>query len=113
MRPENCRSAVVSALRLLSSADMQLAYERDVPQISVTDELLSIWFDDTNLPDSPYFRQAFSKDELAALAAFSLYLDDKSEKLPGPRARIDAWLQNESWQEIMRLAGDLTSTLQR
>lgn len=91
-------------LELLSSGDKQLSYEREVPQFSITDELVSMWFDDAYLPDEGAFRNCFSQEELAALAAFNEYYDKHEKLLPEPRNGVVDWLQNETWQGVMREA---------
>jgi hypothetical protein len=92
----DCRNSIVETLRLLSSPDKQLAYERNVPHVRVTDELLSMWFDDTYLPESNAFRENVSEEELRALAAFNDFYDEHSKLLPGSIADVTSWL-NRSW----------------
>jgi len=57
-------------LRLLASEEEQLAYERDVPHVDMTDELLCMWFDDLYHGKAPSDDSAFDAAELAAICEF-------------------------------------------
>ena len=61
----NPRSNVRELLSLFSSEEEQLVYERDVPHVDITAELLCMWFDDTYHPDETWSRY-FTPEELAA-----------------------------------------------
>ena len=80
--PPDLRLGIVHVLRLLSSPEMQLDYERRVPGISIPTELLSQWFDDSYLPDSPVFRLCFSSHELEVLAHFNNHFAVHEKLLP-------------------------------
>lgn len=82
------RNSIIDALRLLSSPDRQLAYERNMPHVRVTNELLSTWFDDSYLPESKAFQESFSDDERRALAAFNDFFDEHSKLLPSAGATV-------------------------
>jgi hypothetical protein len=107
----DCRQSVIEVLKLLSSPERQLAYERNVPQISVTNELLSGWLDDTYLPESEKFRECFSVPELEAMAAFDAFFDEHSNSLPKARNGVSDWLADENWRQIMQGAKDLLIVL--
>jgi hypothetical protein len=107
----DCRQSVIEVLKLLSSPERQLAYERNVPQIAVTNELLSGWFDDTYLPESVRFRECFSAAELEAMAAFDAFFEEHSNSLPTVRRGVSDWLMNENWRQIMQRAKDLLTVL--
>ncbi len=102
--PPDCRRSIIGVLRLLSSPEQQIAFERNVPKVSVTVELFSMWFDDAYLPDSEAFRGCFSLKELAALAAFNEYYADHEKLLPEPSGGIRGWIEDKTWQGIMREA---------
>ena len=104
------RSGIVDVLRLLSSAEQQLEYERRVPSISVPIELESIWFDDTYIPSSHAFKSYFFPEELEAMAVFNTYFIDQKELLPKCPDGIHSWLNTETWQGIMREAGRALAT---
>jgi hypothetical protein len=107
----DCRQSVIEVLKLLSSPERQLAYERNVPQIAVTNELLSGWFDDTYLPESGKFRECFSAAELEAMAAFDAFFEEHSNSLPTVPRGVSDWLMNENWRQIMQRAKDLLTVL--
>jgi hypothetical protein len=111
MTPEvDCRHSIIQILCLLSSPDKQLAYERNVPDVRVTDELLSTWFDDTYLPESKAFKESFSEEELRVLAAFNDFYDERSKLLPSG-ADVTGWLNSETWQQIMARAQETLAML--
>jgi hypothetical protein len=111
----DCRGSIINVLRLLSSPEQQLAFEQSVQKapvrVLVTTELFSIWFDDTYLPDSESFRQCFSLEELAALAAFDEYYADHEKLLPGPSGGMQSWIESDSWRDIMREAARALAAL--
>lgn len=45
------------------------------------------------------------------MAAFNKYYDEHEKLLPEPRNGIKDWLENETWKEIMRRAGDTLAVL--
>jgi len=105
------RPRIIGVLRLLSSAEQQLDYERRVPGISVPTELLSQWFDDQYLPESESFRLRFSAGEMKALSVFNNYFEVAEKRLPQPRGGIGTLLEDETWQGIMREAARALSAL--
>ncbi|HEX4785490.1 MAG TPA: hypothetical protein VH350_14210 [Candidatus Sulfotelmatobacter sp.] len=108
----NLRPRIVHVLRLLSSSEMQLEYERRVPGISIPSELLCQWFDDSYLPDSPVFRQCFSSHELEALAHFNNYFADHEKLLSDPHRGISNWLEDNIWKGIMSEARQTLAALE-
>jgi len=61
----NRKPQIIEILQLLASEEPQLAYERDVPHVDITSELLCMWFDDQYHPDDAFFVSCFTADELA------------------------------------------------
>ena len=61
---------IVDLLKLLSSEEEQLAYEKNVPHVDITAELRCMWFDDLYCPQDAFFRSCFTAGELEALAQF-------------------------------------------
>jgi hypothetical protein len=106
------RPGIIEVLRLLSSPEKQLEYERRVPSISIPSELLCQWFDDTYLPESPVFRQGFSSRELEALAHFNNYFSDHEKLLPDPHCGIRNWLEDNIWKGIMSEARHTLAALE-
>src|ERR1041385_4150611 len=96
----NRRKRFVELLQLLASEEQQLAYERDVPNVDITAELLCMWFDD--LYDSKHADSdsSFSADERAALAEFHRFYDERSRALPKSQGTIRTWLTSPIWREI-------------
>ena len=98
------RSAVREVLSLFASEEQQVAYERDVPHVDISAELLCMWADDIYHPDDSW-RRHFSPDELAAMAEFHALFDQVSSKLPVSHGTVRTWLANWEWQRIMAGAG--------
>jgi hypothetical protein len=112
MTPDiDCRSSIVDILRLLSDPNRQLEYEQNVPQVRVTNELISMWFDDTYIPESKAFQRSFSKEELRALATFNDFYDQHLNLLPSSKANVTSWLNSETWQQIMTQARETLELL--
>lgn len=106
----NRKPEIVDLLRLLASEDEQLAYERDVPHVDITAELRCMWFDDQYHPDNAFFCSCFTPDELAALAEFDRFYEERKHQLPPSEGTVRTWLNSPVWRDIMLKAH---STLQR
>jgi hypothetical protein len=98
-------------LQLLACEDEQLAYERSVPHVDITVELVCMWFDD--LYDEKYAASdpAFTDVERAALAEFHQFYEKRYWRLPKRCGTVRTWLANPIWQEIMRKADETLSQL--
>ena len=78
------REQVRDLLELLASEERQLTYERNVPHVDITVELVCMWFNDliydleTIQADAP-----FSADERVALEQFHRFYDARVKQLPG------------------------------
>jgi len=105
------RKSIRDILSTLGSEERQLAYERAVPWVEITNELVCMWFDDTYHPDDEDFRAHFSPAELAALAAFDALYDQRSKVLPEQPGTVRTWLASPAWREIMQKARDTLALL--
>ena len=99
------RSQLVGLLKLMASAELQREYERNVPHVDITRELVAMWFDDLFLENSGALRAGFSVTEwedllvrIVALLPMTSWLALGGSQPPGVPA--DALLQ------IGRLARD-------
>lgn len=97
------RKEILDLLALLSYEERQLAYEKDVPHVDITKELVCMWFDDLYHPGQ-HFDSAFSRAELLALAEFSQYYEARLARLPESRGTVRTWLASPLWREIMHRA---------
>jgi hypothetical protein len=95
-------------LGVLASAHAQLRYEQRVPIAYIPSELLCGWFDEIYHPNSPEFQQAFSRNELSALADFSSVLHKNSRVLPGSAREL---VKQSGWQSVMRSAREVLDVL--
>ena len=105
----NRKPQIIEILGLIASEEQQLAYERDVPHVDITAELLCMWFDDQYHPGDAFFRSCFTEDELAALAEFHQLYDERSKRLPASRGTVRNWLASPDWREIMKKAHETLS----
>jgi hypothetical protein len=97
------RDTIIGLLELLASEEEQLAYERDVPHVDITTELVCMWFDDQYHPERG-FDTLFSPDELSALSKFHQFYDERVNRLPKSLGTVRTWLADSVWQEIMKQA---------
>lgn len=100
----NRKSQIIELLGLLASEQQQLAYERNVPHVDITQELLCMWFDDLYHPNNTYFDSCFTVNELVALAEFHHFYDQRTDKLPESRGTVRTWLASPVWREVMQEA---------
>ncbi len=98
------RLIVTEALELLSSEAEQLEYERNVPKVDVTAELVCGWSSDAYHPDDPGFVSVFSPEEMEAFAQFDAVLHRHIDHLPPSQGTVQSWLASSSWRTIMHAA---------
>ena len=104
------RARIIEALDLLSSSKKQLEYALSLPNVSVSSELVCLWFDDTYIPDDA-FKRCFSNEELDAMAIFDNDFETRHKLLP-ENVGINELLENENWQQIMHQARRMLVVLQ-
>jgi|RhiMetdeSRZDD1v2_1073273.scaffolds.fasta_scaffold1195220_1 DNA-dependent RNA polymerase auxiliary subunit epsilon len=97
----NRRPYIIELLQLLASEEEQLAYERNVPHVNITVELLCMWFDDRYHPDEAVFVSCFTTDELSALAEFHRFYDERKDQLPPGEGTVRTWLDSPVWRDVM------------
>ena len=97
------RNNIIEILQLLASEEQQISYEQDVPHVDITVELTCMWFDDQYQPGRG-FDTCFSPDELAALAEFHRFYDQRVDRLPESQGTVQTWLACPIWREIMHEA---------
>jgi hypothetical protein len=107
----NRKQEIVGLLHLLASEDQQLAYAQNVQDADVSAELLCMWFDDEYHPKDALFRSCFTADELAALAEFHRFYEERSKQLPASQGTIRTWLANPAWREVMKKAHETVSRI--
>jgi hypothetical protein len=98
------RKQIVELLQLFASEEQQLAYERNVPHVDITAELVCMWFDDQYHPKLRHFESCFTPAELAALDEFHRFYDERVERLPESQGTVRTWLANPVWREVMEHA---------
>jgi len=98
------RQIIIEQLRVLASERGQLEYERNVPHVDITVELVCGWFDDSYHPEDAHFCSCFTDEELAALADFTATFQERKAHLPVSNGTVTSWLASPSWRELMRAA---------
>ncbi len=104
MANSSSRQQIIELLDLLRSEEEQLEYERNVPHVDITNELLCMWFDDQYNPKFRDFDSCFTREELAALAEFHQFYDERVSKLPSSQGTVRTWLASPVWREVMQKA---------
>ena len=105
------RRQIVELLQLFQSEQEQIDYEKNVPHVDITNELLCMWFDDQYHPDLRHFPSCFSTDELEALAQFHRFYDGQTSKLPPSKGTVRTWLASPVWRAVMQKASDTLSKI--
>jgi hypothetical protein len=99
------RGQIRELLRLLGSEDEQLAYERKVPNVDITGELICMWFDDLYDAEHAEADPTFTESERAALASFHRLYEEHVPRLPKSQGTVRTWLATPIWREVMTEAG--------
>jgi hypothetical protein len=107
----NCKTHIIELLGLLASEEQQLAYEKNVPHVDITTELVCMWFDDQYHPDYAGFISSFTPDELATLAEFHRFYDEREKQLPESQGTVRTWLASPIWREIMEKAHETVTRI--
>ena len=102
--PSQVRKNIREVLEVIASEERQLDYERAVPHVDITRELVSLWFDQDYHPEDPLLPLAFLPGELAALAEFHRFYDARADSLPESQGTVRTWLASPLWREIMSQA---------
>ena len=97
------RVNIINLLNLIASSIDQFEYQRSAP-VNVANELVNQWFDDFYHPTDTKFVSEFSADEVAQLAKFDAYYDERVAALPDSLERLQI---TPAWIEVMACAGDV------
>lgn len=106
------RAHTIQMLQLLASEVEQLAYEKNVPHVDITSELLCLWFDHTYLSERQTYSDSFSSAENEALAAFHKFFGENHKSLPESQGTIRSWHASQSWRGIMGKAKETLDILE-
>jgi hypothetical protein len=98
------RKSFRELLGLLASEEQQLTYERDVPFVDITVELVCMWFDDLYDEKRADRDVAFTAEERAALADFHQFYKERVDMLPASQGTVRTWLASPVWSEVMERA---------
>ena len=98
------RGQIRELLQLLATEEEQLAYERNVPHVDITAELVCMWFDDFYDVKHAATDSTFSDTERTALAEFHEFYEARVERLPQSQGTVRTWLASPVWREVMEQA---------
>ncbi|WP_437544801.1 MULTISPECIES: hypothetical protein [unclassified Sorangium] len=93
------RERVREVLVLLSSLQLQRAYQTRAPAVNVAEELFNQW-DDWYRPDNPQFGALFTVDEIRALGEFSKIIDAIAEETPQVLPPLEEFTQTDAWRRL-------------
>jgi hypothetical protein len=96
---DNVRRNLIEHLELLSDAERQIEYQKNVSWINVVPELFCQW-GDSYIPDSPATAEAFTVQEREALAAFNQAFETISAALPNELPQLEAFMRTDDWQRL-------------
>jgi hypothetical protein len=97
------RANIINTLQLISSLQDQLEYQEKAP-VNVAAELVNQWFDDFYHPGGAQFEAEFSPAELALLARFNEFYDQRVKYLPDTLLEMHA---SPEWLEVVALAKEI------
>ena len=98
------RGQIRELLQMLASEEEQLTYERNVPHVDITAELVCMWFNDLYDAQHATSDFAFSADEKTALAEFHQFYQARVNRLPKSQGTVRTWLESPIWREVMEQA---------
>jgi hypothetical protein len=104
------RENIIGVLRLWSSKEEQIEYQKSVPIAQVSSELFGQW-DDFYTSDSEVMSEAFNKHELELLAKFDSELTVIGEKLNGETPQIEDFIKTSEWKKLNLLAQEILNNL--
>ncbi len=95
----NIRKLVIDTLKLLSSKEEQLKYQKNVPIADVSAELFCQW-DGAYVPESPVNNRAFSKEEIVSLDEFNTIFNKIADSTPDNLPSIEKFVETNEWKEL-------------
>ena len=97
----NHRQELLRVLRLLTSREEQLRYQRAVPFVPVTVELFCQWAACyEHKRDKPWFLQVHPDAELAALDSFQCVVTTVRAELPDRLPPIEDFITMPQWERL-------------
>lgn len=100
------RENIIEVLKLWSSKEEQLEYQKTVPIAKVSSELFGQWDDFFNA-DSEVMTEVFNKHELELLNKFDSELTKIRVKLNGQVPQIEDFIKTPEWEKLNFLAQEV------
>lgn len=112
---KNYRQRIIENLKLLSSVDEQLGYQKAVAQVNVPDELLCMWFDDLNMPGSlKAANSILAASEISAIERFSEKFNKVGDLIRRPNEiTLEKLHEHQEWKDLIIDASNLLNDLQK
>jgi hypothetical protein len=104
------RAVLVEALLYIASSEKARGYQRNVPIADVPAELFCRW-DDEYHPDDPILPEAFTEDELKALASFHSQFEKVSNATPDILPPLEELFALPEFQNLQRRAAQTLAAL--
>ncbi|WP_437731975.1 hypothetical protein [Sorangium sp. So ce1335] len=93
------RERVREVLTLLSSPQLQRAYQARAPDVNVAEELFNQW-DDWYRPESAEHGSQFSADEIRVLGEFGDVIDAIADETPQVLPPLEEFMQTDAWKRL-------------
>jgi hypothetical protein len=104
------RKCIFGLINLIASKEEQIRYQEDVPNASVPNELVCMWFDDHYPIGKKWFDRFFSKTEKEKIIEFSNFYEERIQLLP-KTSLIENFHESEIWEEIVNKAKETAKEL--
>jgi len=107
---ELTRNNIIEVLKLWSSKDEQLEYQKNVPHVNVVGELYGQW-DDFYEPGLEAIKDAFSQRELVLLEKFDAEINVQVDKYNIQHLQLDDFIFTEEWKVLNYLSTDILNQI--
>ncbi|WP_018276546.1 hypothetical protein WKI13_13240 [Teredinibacter turnerae] len=98
------RVNIIALLQLIASEDEQEKYQKEVPFVSVPNEMCCQWFDDFYHPDFNEFAAEFTDEELRSFSEFNKLYKKHVDSLPETLGELK---NHSGWVEVSALANKI------
>ena len=105
MSSKSLRESIIDWVKLLSSKEAQIDFEKSAAGDLAGDELVEVWYGNYH-PETFLHKRAFSQEETEALDDFHRKFDSCASELP---TRLADLHKTKEWPEIMQSAKEVLS----
>lgn len=98
---KNYRNEVFGVLKLISSEEEQLEYQKEVPIADVSAELFCLWDSCYQLPlNQDWYQEIFSENEFEILKKFDMTFESICKKTSTDLTYITEFIKTKEWAEL-------------